>query len=74
MNQKYKMKVSFDNINWYQCEWNDVDFNEVIKAGETCNDISDLDYELHQINPNSNLQYSFLGNDKTKRTRGSKNK
>lgn len=63
----YQMKVSFDETNWYQLEWTDIDFKQVSEVGESCKDISDLEYELSNINRNSNLKYEFLGERKEKK-------
>lgn len=57
----YQMKCSFDNINWYQLEWSDVDFRDFENVYHKCNNIEELESKIFETFPKSDLKYNYIG-------------
>lgn len=54
----YKWKVTFDKKQWYQLEWQDVDFNTFCHSGVyNCNSIEELNNFVLAKFPECKLQY-----------------
>ena len=60
----YQEKVKFDN--WYQLEWNDVEFRKVDTFIIKCINIEEVKQIFTSKYPNSNLKVSLLTDYKSK--------
>ena len=67
----YQEKVSFNGKEWYQLEWNDIEFNEFTKLTKDCNSIEDLEELVNSNYPDSNLKvYSIKWKQNTSKSIG----
>lgn len=60
----YLKKVSFDNKNWYQLQWNDVDFKEFDECGRDCNSIEEYASKILESFPHSQFEYKPINRKK----------
>jgi len=64
MNQLYQEKISFNNKDWYQLEWNDIDFKDLGEISNKCSNIEELSSEILKKFPDSKLIYKYVGEKK----------
>jgi hypothetical protein len=72
MNQIYQMKISFDETNWYQLEWLNIEFRKFDETIKNCNNIEELESKILTSFPKSELKYEFLGKREKKMFKESK--
>lgn len=60
----FQEKVSFDGKQWYQLEWDDVEFYEIDKIIESCSDINSLLKSINDTYPKCNIRNYLLENHK----------
>lgn len=57
----YQQKVSFDGKEWYQLEWEDIDFKTFSKSFSKCKSIDILEEKVYEKFPESNFTYTYIG-------------